>query len=172
MSSARPPLRVGGAVLIALLVASTSACSSTKTTTTSTSTTGGGGTTTSTSGGSTTTVGGTTIKEDCPPASEVSSALGITVTGPTVETLSFGKRCQYKSSGAISPHIDFQKDTAGTFAAAEAAVPNATKVSGLGQGAFTTTGFVYVYDGGVSVKVLSPLSTSAQVQALAKQIVG
>ena len=171
MSSARSRFRATGVAVVVVLVALASACTSTKNTTTASSTTGTGATS-STSGGSTTTSGGQTIQATCPPASEVSAALAISVTGPTVTTLAYGKRCQYQGSGAISPSVEFQKDTASTFAAAEAAVPTATKVTGLGKGAFATSGFVYVFTGDMSVKVLSPLSSTAQVEALAKKIVG
>jgi hypothetical protein len=47
-----------------------------------------------------------------------------------------------------------------------------TSVPGLGDQAYVVNGFIAVLKGSISVKITSPLSSAAQVEALAHQIVG
>jgi hypothetical protein len=102
----------------------------------------------------------------------VSAALGSTVSAPTMVQQPYGIQCTYKGSGPIPVRIVFQKDTASTFAAGEAAVPTATKIVGLGNSAYGTTGFIAVLNGQYALRITAPLSTQAQLETLARQILG
>jgi uncharacterized cupin superfamily protein len=72
--------------------------------------------------------------------------------------------------------IQFQTDTAATFASGKSAVTTAGEapvtVPGLGDSAYVVGGFLAVLKGSVATKITSPLSTPAQVEALARQILG
>ena len=68
--------------------------------------------------------------------------------------------------------IRFQHDTPAAFASGEAAVPSATKLTGLGDAAYVVGGFIAVLKGTVAVRITAPLATAAQVETLARQIVG
>jgi hypothetical protein len=77
----------------------------------------------------------------------------------------------------LTTKIYFQQDTAATFTAGENAVAAGivppTLVPGLGDQAYVVIGgFLDVLKGSISVKIVSPLSSAAQVEALAHQIVG
>jgi len=112
------------------------------------------------------------LSETCPPASVVNSALGQSGTGPQSSSDQFGLTCTYPGSGPVPTKIQFQTDTAATFAAGEAAVSSPTNVSGLGDAAYYVSGFIDVLKGSVAVKIVSAFSTTDQLEALAHQIVG
>lgn len=63
-----------------------------------------------------------------------------------------------------------------TFAAGKNAVAAAGEtpvtVPGLGDSAYVVGGFLAVLKGSVAIEITSPLSTPAQVEALARQILG
>jgi hypothetical protein len=115
-------------------------------------------------------VAGGAISESCPAASVVNAALAQSYPAAVSTTDSFGLTCKYGTG--VSARIRFQKDTAATFAAGEAAVPGATKLSGLGDAAYVDAGFIAVLKGSVAVRITAPLATATQVEALARQIVG
>jgi len=115
------------------------------------------------------------VPKSCPSASVVNKALGQSNKAPVSTKTPYGMVCTYHGRGILPTKITFQKDTAATFAAGEkaaAATGPVVKVHGLGQAAWTTTsgGFLYVYDGGESLKILSPLTTTTRLEALARKI--
>ena len=171
----RPLRSLVAAMALAALGLAAVACGSgdggtTSTTTPASATTAPTSLATSPTGGTSATGG--TVPTSCPPASEVNSALGLTNGAPTETQQAFGISCTYSGGGAVPTKIEFQQDTAATFAAGENAVPSATKVSGLGDAAYTTTGFLAVLNGGYSFKIVSPLSSTAQLEALGRTLVG
>jgi hypothetical protein len=120
-------------------------------------------------------VAGFQVPKSCPSASVVNKALGQSNKAPVSTKTPYGMVCTYHGRGIVPTKITFQKDTLATFAAGEraaAAAGSVVKVKGLGQAAWTTKtgGFLYVYDGGESIKILSPLTTSARLEALARKI--
>jgi hypothetical protein len=127
---------------------------------------------TTAAGGSGTTAARGSVPNTCPTAAVVNAALGTNVGAPTVTPQPYGTSCTYSGGGAIPIRVAFQKDTASTFAAGEAAVPTATKVSGLGDAAYNAGGFLAVLKGTTALRITAPLSTSAQVAALAHKILG
>jgi len=140
----------------------------------SSTTTGGAaaGSGTTAAGGSSTTAASGSVPNVCPTAAVVNAALGTHVSAPTTTQLPYGITCAYSGGGAIPIRVVFQTDTASTFAAGESAVPTATKVSGLGDAAYKAGGFLAVLKGTSALRITSPLSTPAQVEALAHKIVG
>lgn len=111
----------------------------------------------------------------CPAASLVSSTLGESLKTPTSTVTAYGKTCTYQGSGINSARIEFQADTASTFATSEkavAALQKIVKVKGLGQAAWTTAsgGDLQVYSNGETTKILSPLVSAAKLEALAHKI--
>jgi hypothetical protein len=108
----------------------------------------------------------------CPSAAVVNAALAQNVAAPTMTQQPYGVTCTYRGTGAIPTKIVFQLDTASAFAAGEAAVPTATKVTGIGDAAYTAGGFLAALKGTTALRITSPLSTSAQLEALARSILG
>lgn len=123
-----------------------------------------------------TTAAASSVSQSCPPASVVNAALAQSNGAPASAPNPFGLTCVYKGAGAVATKIQFQKDTAATFAAGENAVATTVvkpvSVSGLGESAYTmpSGGFLDVFTGSESIKITSPLSTTAQLEALARQI--
>jgi len=72
----------------------------------------------------------------------------------------------------VSTKIEFQQDTSASFTAGENAVPTATKVSGLGDAAYTSGGFLAVLNGTYSIRILSAFSSTQQLEALARKLLG
>lgn len=126
----------------------------------------------STSGAGSSSTGGGQMPTSCPPASVVNAALGQSGGAPTLTKQPYGISCTYAGSGPISTKIDFQQDTAATFSAGEKAVPTATVVSGLGDAAYMTTGFLAVLHGSYAIRILSPMSSPQQLEALARKLLG
>ena len=111
----------------------------------------------------------------CPSASVVNAALGQKNAAPTSTVTAFGRTCIYRGAGPVATKVEFQVDTPTTFAAAERAdAPlGIVKIRGLGVGAFAPKagGFLYVYKGGSeSLKILSPLTSIARLEALARKL--
>jgi hypothetical protein len=111
----------------------------------------------------------------CPPASVVGAALKQKDRAPTSSTTPFSKTCTYAGTGLVPTKITFQKDTAATFAAGEKAASaiGIVKVPHLGQAAWTTKagGDLEVYASGETVKILSPLTPAAALEALARKLI-
>jgi len=139
-----------------------------------THTTGAAATTAATSAPTTapatTPAGGGGVPTSCPPASVVNAALGQSVGAPVLAQQPFGISCTYSGGGPVPTKITFQQDTPATFAAGENAVPSVAKVSGLGDAAYATTGFLAVLNGTYSIRILSPLSSQQQLEALGRQL--
>jgi hypothetical protein len=119
---------------------------------------------------------GSTHLRSCPSAAVVNAALGQTDTGPVVSGTSVFEICTYKGSGVVPTKVDISVGTPTEFRAGEAAVRSSgltvVSVPGLGSEAWAQPGVgsVYVLNGSVQIEVLSPLSSPAQVQALARQL--
>ena len=115
-------------------------------------------------------------KIPCPAASLLDSALGVSVKAPTSTIYSvYAKTCSYAGTKGQSPiRVEFQTDTAATFAASEKAVKNlgVVTVKGLGQAAWTLKvgGDLYVYDNGVTLKIIAPLIATPTLEALARKL--
>jgi len=135
--------------------------------TASTTSSGGGGTLVATTASA---AAGGSISQTCPTAALVNAALAEKNPAPTSTKNSFGLTCTYGAGAATK--IRFQHDTATTFAAGEAAVPSATKLTGLGDAAYGVAGFIAVLKGTVAIRITAPLATAAQVETLARQILG
>lgn len=120
-------------------------------------------------------VAGFHAPKSCPSASVVNKALGQSNKAPVSTKTPYGMICTYHGRGILPTKITFQQDTLATFTAGEKAAAAAgpvVKVHGLGQAAWTTKtgGFLYVFDGGESLKILSPLTATARLEALARKI--
>jgi hypothetical protein len=114
-------------------------------------------------------------KTKCPSASLVGATLGVHLSAPTSTTSTYAKVCTYKASGSILPlKIQFQKDTAASFAAGENAVPKSirTKVAGLGKAAYGTKagGFLAVFLGSESIRITAPGISLALLEKLARKL--
>jgi hypothetical protein len=78
--------------------------------------------------------------------------------------------------GVVPTKVDISVGTPAEFQAGEAAVSShglpVVSVPGLGSEAWAPQGVgsVYVLNGSIQIEVSSPLSSSAQVQALARQL--
>ena len=72
----------------------------------------------------------------------------------------------------MATKIEFQQDTAATFAAGENATPLTTVVPGLGDSAYASPGFLAVLHGTFSIRILSALSSAQQLEALARKLLG
>jgi hypothetical protein len=117
----------------------------------------------------------TTLKK-CPAAAIVNAALGQHDSGPVVSGTAIYEICTYKGSGVIPTTVTISEGTRAEFATSEhnvAARLTVGSVPGLGDEAWGPKGVgtVFVLKGSVQVEVLSPLSTDAQVQALARQLI-
>ena len=114
------------------------------------------------------------ISTSCPKASVVNAALGQKGKGPLTTTTPYSKTCTYPGSGIVPTKITFQKDTAATFAAGEkaASVLGIVKLKGLGQAAWAPKagGGIYVFEGGETVKILSPLTSIAKLEVLVRKL--
>jgi hypothetical protein len=111
--------------------------------------------------------------QPCPSASVVNAALGQKGKTPVARTTTFSKSCTYPGSGLVPTKITFQVDTATTFAAGEkAAGGTIARLSGLGQGAWVgkTGGIIDVFNGQESIKIVSPGTTTAKLEALEKKL--
>ena len=120
-------------------------------------------------------VAGFHAPKSCPSASVVNKALDQNNKAPVSTKTAYGKVCTYHGRGILPTTITFQQDTKTSFLAGEkgsAAAGSIVKVKGLGQAAWTTKtgGFLYVFDGGESIKILSPLTPSVRLEALARKI--
>jgi len=104
--------------------------------------------------------------------SEVDAALGQHDAAPVSATQPYGVTCTYQGSGPVPTKIDLQQDTAATFAASENATTGTVPVHGIGQAGFQTTGFIAVFNGSMTVKIVSPFSTPTQLEALARKVLG
>jgi hypothetical protein len=114
------------------------------------------------------------VPKSCPSASVVGSALGGKATAPVVTHNTYFTMCVY-GANALAPKVTFQRDTAATFAAGEkaaaAALPVA-KISHLGKAAWApkSGGSLYVFTGSYTIKMLSPLTSLAKLEALAHKL--
>lgn len=108
----------------------------------------------------------------CPTASVVNAALGQHGKAPVVTTTPYGKTCTYPGGGISTTKITFQEDTLAQFNIDEKAVgTSAHKVTGLGQAAWTTNlGSLYVFDKGAQIKIVSLLTPTAKLEALARKL--
>jgi len=124
----------------------------------------------------TTAPSGATFSASCPSVAVVDAALAQHDQAPVSTPQAFGLTCTYQGSGVVPTKVEFEQTTETAFAAGEQGVTTsglkATKVSGLGDAAYETSGFIDVLNGTESIKVVSPFSTPAQLQALARQIIG
>jgi len=106
----------------------------------------------------------------------VSNALGRSANGPVVSGTSKSKVCTYRG-GPVSTKITISIATDAEFRATEQTVAAAgvtvITVPGLGDNAWATqdSGGVAVLKGDTAVQVTAPLASSAQVEALAAQII-
>jgi hypothetical protein len=104
---------------------------------------------------------GSPAKTNCPSPSLVRAALGLKLKASTSQTSPYAKVCIYKGGSIVPTKIQFQVDTASTFAAGEkaaAAYGTVIKVSGLGRSACGTKtgGFLAVFLGNESIRITAP----------------
>jgi hypothetical protein len=118
----------------------------------------------------------TPTKTPCPPASLLGSKLGVKVKSPTSTVYgTLSKTCSYAGTkGQIPIRVEFQTDTAASFATSEKAVKGLglVQVKGLGQAAWTlkSGGDLDVYNKGVTLKIIAPLVAASKLEALAKTL--
>jgi hypothetical protein len=111
----------------------------------------------------------------CPSAALVNAALGQTDTGPVKTGTAQYEVCTYKGS-ELSTVVSVSVGTSAEFKAAEQSVTShgltVVAVPGLGDDAWAAPsgGEVAVLKGDTQLRVTSPLSTVAQVENLARQI--
>jgi hypothetical protein len=110
----------------------------------------------------------------CPSPSLAGSTLGLALKSPTVVHSKYFTMCTYAGGGAVPTRITFQMDTAATFAASEKAVSalSPVKVHGLGKAAWTlkSGGDLDVFTGAYTIKIVSPLTPSSKLEALARKL--
>ena len=110
----------------------------------------------------------------CPSASLVNATLGQKVKTPTVIHSKYFTMCTYGSSDPVPTKITFQTDTASSFATSEKAVTalGPVNVHGLGKAAWTlkSGSDLYVFTGTYTIKIVSPLTPSAKLEALARKL--
>lgn len=109
----------------------------------------------------------------CPTASLVGAKLSEKLSGPSSQKFTYGVNCTYKG-GLVPTTVDFQEDTASTFAAGEkaASVEGVVAVHGLGQAAFAAKsgGLLEVYSKGLTIKIDAPLVATSKLEALARAL--
>jgi hypothetical protein len=115
-------------------------------------------------------------KTKCPSASLVNAVLGLRNKAPTSQSTAYAKVCIYKGTSIVPTKIQFQVDTASTFAAGEkaaAATGTIVKVSRLGKAAYATKtgGFLAVFLGNESIRITAPLTSLAKLEALARKLI-
>ena len=115
------------------------------------------------------------VPKTCPSAAVVDAALGQKNKAPLVATTPYARICTYKGTGIIPTKVEFQEDTAATFAVSEkaaGAVVPVVKVKGLGKSAWMTKspGSLYVFTGTYTIKLISPLTPNSKLEALAKKL--
>ncbi len=111
----------------------------------------------------------------CPAVAIVDAALGGKFKSPTTSKTAYSKACMYAGGGLIPLKVEFQVDTAATFAASEKgaqAAGEAVVVPGLGQAAWASKapGDVEVFDGHETIKILDPLTPTTKLEALARKL--
>lgn len=117
---------------------------------------------------------GLALPKSCPPASEVSAALGVKGKTPVVTRSTYVVTCKY-GSDPLAPKVEFQVDTASTFAAGEKAAAAAlpvVKIQHLGKAAWAPKGGggLYVFTGSYTIKMLAPLTSLAKLETLAHKL--
>jgi hypothetical protein len=125
---------------------------------------------------------GASLPKDCPPAAEVSAAIGFTVPDPLPSSDADSLSCSYLTGGVNTVEINFQTTPSGTTAASlqaqlqagAASGSTVAPVSGYGQAAFTTSGVapgvgMLVLDSGVEFSVTGGTSI-AGLENLAKKL--
>ncbi len=116
-------------------------------------------------------------KTKCPSASVVNAALGQHDKAPTVQSTAYAKVCTYKGSSILPTRIQFQVDTAATFAAGEKSAASLgealAKVHGLGKAAWGSKvgGFLAVFLGNESIRITAPLVPLSKLESLARKLV-
>ena len=118
--------------------------------------------------------GSAATPKTCPSASVVSAALGTKAGAPALTKNPYGISCKY-GSNALAPKVEFQQDTASTFAAGEKAADAAlpvTKIAHLGQAAWApkSGGSIYVFTGSYTIKILAVLTSLPKLEALARKL--
>jgi hypothetical protein len=121
-----------------------------------------------------TTAGTAAVPKSCPSASIVSAALGAKASTPRLAKSPYGITCTY-GTNALAPKIEFQLDTAATFAAGEKsanAALHVMKIQHLGKAAWAphTGGFLYVFTGSYSIKILAALTSLPKLEAMARKL--
>lgn len=119
---------------------------------------------------------GSPAKTKCPSPSLVGAALGQKLKAPTSQTSPYAKVCIYKGGSIVPTKIQFQVDTASTFAAGEkaaAAYGTVIKVNGLGKSAYGTKtgGFLAVFLGDESIRITAPLTPLSKLETLARKLI-
>jgi hypothetical protein len=114
------------------------------------------------------------VPKSCPSASIVGAALGTKASTPRLAKNPYGITCTY-GTNTLAPKVEFQEDTAATFAAGEKAANAALhvmKIQHLGKAAWApqSGGFLYVFTGGYSIKVLAVLTSLPKLEALARKL--
>jgi len=114
------------------------------------------------------------LPKSCPSAAVVNAALGQKGKTPKLTRSQYVVTCTYPGSGPVATKIEFETDTAASFTAGEkgAAALHPVKVSGLGKAAWTlqSGGDLDVFTGTESIKILSPFSSAAKLEALARKL--
>jgi hypothetical protein len=114
------------------------------------------------------------LPKSCPSAAIVNAALGQKNKAPTVARSAYAIVCTYRGSGPVPTRITFQVDTAATFAAGEKAASalGVRNIHGLGKAAWAPKagGGLYVFTGGETLKIVSPLTNVAKLEALARKL--
>ena len=118
--------------------------------------------------------GSAATPKSCPSASLVSAALGTKASTAKLTKNAYGITCQY-GTNALAPKVEFQQDTAATFAAGEKAAGAAlpvVKIAHLGQAAWApkSGGSIYVFTGSYQIKILAVLTSLPKLETLARKL--
>jgi hypothetical protein len=118
--------------------------------------------------------GSAATPKSCPSASVVGAALGTKAGTPTLVKNPYGISCKY-GTDALAPKVEFQQDTAATFAAGEKAAAAAlpvVKIAHLGHAAWApkSGGSIYVFTGSYQVKILAVLTSLPKLEALVRKL--
>ena len=112
--------------------------------------------------------------KSCPSASVVSAALGTKASTAKLTKNPYGITCQY-GTNALATKVEFQQDTAATFAAGEKAAGAAlpvVKIAHLGRAAWApkSGGSIYVFTGSYQIKILAVLTSLPKLETLARKL--
>jgi hypothetical protein len=110
------------------------------------------------------------LRTTCPPRSLFTATTSQPLVDPTLTTDPDGLTCNYSNFPGTPVRVVFEHATPAEFDAQRAAIPSAISVPGVGDAAYTFTGFLAVRTGTTVTRIIAPADTD-QLTALARNII-